>query len=179
MTTTIDRELIEHFIEVTWNDYDQDIIVLDLSSLFLLSPASLIIPNSVNFDIQSSIFLRELIEYITTEYIDLDNPLAVQKILSHIITKINTATMSTLSADSLLDSGDYPYRLIVSKLKEFITHYLALINRYAEGYINAYTVNQMSELEMVNKLYIPTSTTVYISDMTIRMQNILVLKTKR
>jgi len=162
MSITIDRELIEHAI-----------------ALFLMSPTHLLIPRGENFNIQTSIFIQELIEIITIRYVNLDNSLAIRELLSDIITKVNTSTMSTLSLHTILHSKNYSFILIANKIKKFITHYFKLVNRYAKGYINAYTVNQASELNMISKLYIPTDITVYISDATVRMQSVLILKTRR
>ena len=170
-------DLIERFIESSNIQYDNDIVILDLTSLYLLSPAKIIIPNTENSSVQESVFIYELLEYITTTYVDINNVTNIINMISDILDKVNSNTNDNITIHSLHDSQTFV--TLVEKIKKFITHYLSLVNRYAGGYINIYNLNNLPELDLITKLYTPSNIDIYISDTNIKMQMVLTLKTRR
>jgi len=155
--------------------YDVDVVVLDLTTLYMLRPTYTKLPTSLGISIPSdlsdafdTIFIKSMIEALV------EHSIAVTKtddILTYIEDNINGSLQTTYMFDrSNSDTDDYIVNFYVT-LKE-------LVDRHIVGYTNIGNMYNFQEMDNVDRFYTINDLNVYINNDRTHMQLVLRMWTR-
>ena len=172
--------LIDEILSINGVSYDNDILILDLSSLYVCRPSICNVLTLLDIqlsaeevDIFDSVFMTELVEYFNNNVIDEFTIELMSEVLEYIIDITSERMSINIIADLYLNNE------LLNYIIKFNYLYRNIMNKFTTNYINDNAVRTLGNLSNVNKFYTVDNVNIILRFNKTYMQAVLNLRTKR